>query len=225
MGKRIISQRRGRGSPTYRANSHRFKGRPEYKEGIPKVIDIINDPGRDPPLAKVKYENGEEGLLIAAEGIKVGDVLESGNGCVLPLSKIPVGTQIFGIETYPNSGPKLCRTAGSAAILLSKSEKECIIKLPSKKQKSLNPNCRATIGVPAGSGRNQKPWMKAGKKWIAMHARGKLYPITKGVSMNSVSHPFGGGGTGKRRPPVSRFAPPGRKVGSVAARRTGKKKR
>jgi large subunit ribosomal protein L2 len=100
-----------------------------------------------------------------------------------------------------------------------------VIELPSKKKKSLHPTCRVTIGVPAGEGRNEKPWIKAGRKWHAMHRRGKLYPRTSGVAMNAYDHPFGSGysGLGKHKS-VSRHAPPGRKVGSISPRRTGKKR-
>ncbi len=110
-------------------------------------------------------------------------------------------------------------------MIVSKSSKSCIIQLPSKKEKALNPNCRATLGVPAGGGRVEKPWTKAGKKWIAMHARGKLYPRTSGGAMNAIDHPFGGGYPGLGRPKsVSRHAPPGRKVGSISPKRSGKRK-
>jgi len=80
------------------------------------------------------------------------------------------------------------------------------------------------IGVPAGAGRTEKPWVKAGKKWHAMHARGKLYPQTKGVAMNPVDHPFGGKTKPGKPKTVSRHAPPDAKVGSISPKRTGRKK-
>jgi large subunit ribosomal protein L2 len=143
----------------------------------------------------------------------------------MPLSKINIGQEIFCIETVPNSGPKLCRTSGSSALLVSKGEKDCIIQMPSKKTKRLDLRCRATVGTPAGDGRLEKPWVKAGKKWHAMHARGKLYPRTSASKMNAIDHPFGGHAKLGRPKTISRHAPPGRKTGSIAARRTGKKKR
>jgi large subunit ribosomal protein L2 len=223
MGKRIIAQRRGKGSPTYRCPEHRIKERILYKNKPGKVVDIVNDPKRDAPLAKIWYNDGTYGYLVAPEGLKIGDKIHD---FVMPLSKIQEGSTIFAIETYPNSGPKLCRTSGSSAILISKTNKECVIELPSKKSKKLSLNCRASIGKPAGEGRHEKPFVKAGKRWIAMHARGKLYPRTSGVAMNAVDHPFGGGYTGLGRPKsVSRNAPPGAKVGSISSRRTGRKKR
>jgi large subunit ribosomal protein L2 len=186
-----------------------------------KIIDIMNDPMRTSPVLKVKYEDSTRGFLVAPQGAKVGDDI----GFVMPLSKIPVGSQIFGIETYPNSGPKLCMAAGSFAVLVSSAGNSCIIQLPSKKQKTLDPECRASVGVPAGEGIQEKPMLKAGKKWIATHARGgRVYPRTSGVAMNPVDHPFGGRTKPGKPKTVSRSAPPGRKIGSIAARRTGKKK-
>jgi len=223
MGKRIIQQRRGRGSPTYRIPNYKFKPVLSYKNMKGKVVDIVNNPISTAPIAEVVYEDNSTGYVIAPEGLKVGENVEK---YIMPLSQVPEGTTVFAIETYPSSGPKLCRAAGSAAIVVSKTEKECIVQLPSKKIKKLHPDCMVTVGVPAGEGRKEKPILKAGKKWIMMHRRGKLYPRTSGVAMNAVDHPFGGGYTGLgKHKTVSRNAPPGRKVGSLAARRTGRKKR
>ncbi len=222
MGKRIIQQRRGKGSPTYRAPPYKFKPSLEYKDQSGRVVNIVNDKMRNSPLAEVEYSDRSRGYLIAPEGIRVGDSIKN---IILPLSQVTEGMQISAIETYPNSGPKLCRTPGSFATMVSRGKKECIIQLPSKKKKKLNPNCRVIVGIPAGEGRREKPFVKAGKKWIVMHARGKLYPRTSGVAMNVVDHPFGGGYTGLgKHKTVSRHAPPGKKVGSISPRRTGKKK-
>lgn len=186
------------------------------------MTDIVNDPGRNSPLAKVRYNDRSTGFLTAVEGLHVGDAIEN---FLMPLEKLGEGAQICGIETAPNSGPKLCRTPGSFATIVSKGKKECVIQLPSKKTMKLNPKCMAMVGIPAGEGRREKPWVKAGKKWHAMHARGKLYPRTSGVAMNAIDHPFGGGYTGLGKPKtISRHAPPGRKVGSISPRRTGKRK-
>jgi large subunit ribosomal protein L2 len=222
MGTPLIPQRRGKGSRTYRAPPYKFKPSFDYKDKNGKVIDIVRSPMMGAPLAKVQYEDRSIGYMVAPEGIRVGDQVE---GIVLPLSRIAESTPIFSIETRPNSGPKLCRTPGTFAMIVSKSSRSCIIQLPSKKEKALNPDCRATLGVPAGGGRGEKPWTKAGKKWIAMHARGKLYPRTSGGAMNAVDHPFGGGYTGLgKTKSVSRHAPPGRKVGSISPKRTGRRK-
>ncbi|MCX6814072.1 MAG: 50S ribosomal protein L2 [Candidatus Aenigmarchaeota archaeon] len=223
MGKRIISQRRGKGSHTYRVPNHAFKPNIQYKKQPGVVVDILSDPLRNAPLAAVAYSDNHKGYIVAIEGMRVGDRTDS---IVVPLSSLTEGQQISSIETYPNSGPKLCRSPGSFAVVETKTEKECVVILPSKKKMKLNAQCLATLGIPAGDGRNEKPWVKAGKKWIAMHARGKLYPRTSGTSMNAVDHPFGGGYTGLGKPKsVSRNAPPGRKVGSISSRRTGRKNR
>ncbi|HDD46078.1 MAG TPA: 50S ribosomal protein L2 [Candidatus Aenigmarchaeota archaeon] len=220
MGKRIIAQRRGRGSPTYTIPKKRLDIRIAYRDVGGRVVDIINDPLRNPPVIKVAYDDNQTGYLIAPHGISVNDRVDF----VKPLSSIPIGSKIFGIETYPNSGPKMCRSAGSFAIVLSKTKDKCVIQLPSRKKKELNINCRASIGMPAGDGFKEKPLIKAGKKWHIMHARGKLYPRTSGSAMNAVDHPFGGSTKPGKAKTVSRHAPPGRKVGSISSKRTGKKK-
>ena len=222
MGKRIIAQRRGRGTSTYRVPEYSFKPKICYNNKNGKIIDIVTDRIRNAPLAEIRYDDNSKGYIIAPEGIRVGDNVES---IVKTLSKMTEGSKVFAIESYPNSGPRFCRTSGSSAIIVSKDKKECIIQFPSKKTKKINLKCRATIGIPAGEGRKEKPWVKAGKKWIAMHRRGKLYPITSATAMNAVDHPFGGGGIGKTRPPVSRHASPGRKVGTLAPKQTGRRKR
>lgn len=230
MGKRIIARARGKGGPRYRAPSHRYLGKVEY---FPfnitgKVVDILHDPGRSAPVMIIRSEEGEELLHIAPQGIKAGDVINYGEvkiGNVVELGKIPEGTKIFGIETRPGSGPKLCRSSGSFGEVIGRVGKKVVVRLSSGKIKELNEKCRATIGIPAGGGRVEKPWVKAGKKWHAMRARGKLYPRVKGVVMNPVDHPYGGK-SHRPRPSrvVSRHAPPGAKVGSIAARRVGRKK-
>lgn len=222
MGTPIISQRRGKGGKVYRVPPYKFRPRLEYRNQAGLVVDIVRHPIIEAPLAKVQYQDKSIGYMIAPEGLRVGDSVE---GFVFPLSKVPESTPIFCIETEPNSGPKLCRTPGTFAMVISKSNKSCVIQLPSRKEMPLNPQCRASLGVPAGSGRGDRPWTKAGKKWIAMHARGKLYPRVSGGAMNAIDHPFGGGYTGLgKTKSVSRSTPPGRKVGSISPRRTGRRK-
>jgi len=232
MGKRIIARARGKGGPRYRAPSHRYLGKVSYigvSGIIGKVVDIVHDPGRSAPVAIVKLDDGREILHIAPEGLKVGDAIEFGGkptlGSVLPLEKIPEGTKVYGIETFPGSGPKICRASGTFGIVYSKTKDKVIVILSSSKRKELNPKCSASIGVVAGGGRTKKPWVKAGNRYYAMKARGKLWPRTRGVAMNPVDHPFGGKTKPGTPKTVSRNAPPGQKVGSIAARRTGRKKR
>jgi len=222
MGKNIIPQHRGRGSPTYRVPAKAFSPRLTYRKENGVIVDIIHDSRRDAPVAKVIYPDRSEGYVIASEGMRVGD---STDNVIKPLGELNEGSQIFAIETYPTSGPKLCRSPGSFAVIVSKSGSDCVIQLPSKKTIKLGPNCMASLGLPAGEGRHEKPFVKAGRKFHLMRTRGKLFPRTKGNRMNIVDHPYGGSGHGKKRPPVSIHAPPGKKVGHIAPRRTGRKKR
>jgi large subunit ribosomal protein L2 len=228
MGKRIITRARGKGGPPYKSPGHRYPGKISYKFKTAKVIDIIHDPSRDAPLAKLETDC-KEVLIIAADGLKVGDTInvegEPTRGNVLPLSKIPKGTFVFALENYPGSGPKLCCSAGTKAFIVSNESSKVVIQMPSKQSKTFNPKCLATVGVAAGGGRGEKPYVKAGQVYYAKGARNKLWPRVTGVKMNPVDHPFGGKGNPGIPMTTSRHAPPGAKVGSIAARRTGRKKR
>ena len=169
-------------------------------------------------------------FMIAPENVGVGDEIEVGKnakpetGNVLALKDIPEGMPIFNVERRVGDGGSMIRSSGGSGIIVSKGKK-CVVKFPSKKTNELNPNCRATIGVVAGGGRTDKPIIKAGIKHKMMKAKGKQYPVTSGTAMNPVDHPFGG----KTSPGIpkssSRNAPPGKKVGSISSKRTGKKKR
>src|SRR3989338_8931740 len=118
---------------------------------------------------------------------------------------------------------KFARSAGTFCRIVTHDQRGTVVQLPSGSFKTVDSKCRAGIGIVAGAGREEKPLLKAGKHYHLMQARNKLWPVGKGVNMNPVDHPFGGGGhphTGKPKT-VSRNAPPGRKIGSIAARRTG----
>ncbi|HHH77856.1 MAG TPA: 50S ribosomal protein L2 [Thermoplasmatales archaeon] len=233
MGKRLIHQRRGSANTPYTSPSFLHKGHvsyPEVEEGEGIVRDIIHNPGTTSPLSIVEMSNGEKVRLFAPEGIMVGDKIKFTNeplikpGNVIPLGSIPEGTPIYDLENNPGDGGKLVRSAGSYATIISHGDK-VIVKLPSGAQKKLNARCRATVGVAAGGGRGEKPFLKAGKKYHAVKPRARIYPTVRGVAMNPVDHPHGGGAhqhVGKSST-VSRRAPPGRKVGSIAAKRTGKR--
>ncbi|RLF15881.1 MAG: 50S ribosomal protein L2, partial [Thermoprotei archaeon] len=157
--------------------------------------------------------------------IKITDK-EVALGNVLPIGNIPEGYPVYNIEMEPGDGGKLVRSAGSYATIVSHSGDKTVIQLPSGAFKTLSSKCRATIGIPAGGGRGEKPFVKAGKKYHYARARGKVYPLVRGVAMNPVSHPHGGGSHQHvgRPSTVSKNAPPGRKVGSIGARRTGRRK-
>lgn len=220
MGKRIISQRRGKGSSTYRAKPTN-NPRISYNTELGRVIDIIRMPTKRTPIAVIRYSN-MKGYVPAPEGLNVGDTTDK---FIMPLQKIPVGEKVFGIEASPNTGPKFCLSPGSSAIVLSKDGDRVKVKMPSKAEKIFSSNCMAVMGTPAGEGRSERPFMLAGRRYKFMKSISKLYPRSSANKMNAVDHKFGGGGSGTKRPPVSRNAPPGAKVGSIAARRTGRRKR
>ncbi|KAB1198592.1 MULTISPECIES: 50S ribosomal protein L2 [Haloferax] len=235
MGRRIQGQRRGRGSSTFRAPSHRYKAELSHKKSEKKdtitgtVVGIEHDPARSAPIALVEFED-EQRMILAPEGITVGEELQIGvsaeikPGNTLPLAEIPEGVPVCNVERQPGDGGKFARASGVSAQLLSHDRKVAVVKLPSGEVKRLNPDCRATIGVVAGGGRTEKPFVKAGKKYHKMKARGIKWPRVRGVAMNAVDHPFGGGGRQHPGQPksVSRDAPPGRKVGDIASKRTGR---
>lgn len=233
MGKSLISQKRGKGSSRYKAPSHRYRGRfshiPLGKEKqLSTVVDIIHDPGHSAPAAVIRYEDGTKLLQPAAEGVFVGQTLDTrptkGNSCCF--EDIPEGSNVFNIELRPGDGGKLVRATGAFARLVSKDGGKAVLKLPSDAYKTVSLKCRANVGVVAGGGRKTKPFVKAGNKYHAMKARNKLWPRTKAVAMNACQHPFGGGyhkHIGKPQT-SSRNAPPGQKVGYIAARRTGAKR-
>ncbi len=239
MGKNLIQQKRGKGSPRYRAPSFRYKGTANfarYEDGktiTASIIDIVHSSGHSAPLMELKYSNGETGLLQAPEGIKAGDKIDMGKdvelkvGNILPLKSIPEGTLIYNIESNPGDGGKFVRASGAFAKIITKMEDGIVIELPSSKRKTFSPECRAVIGVIAGSGRTEKPFLKAGNKFYAMKAKNKLWPVVSGTSMNAVAHPFGGSSSHAKGIPTqaSRNAPPGRKVGKIAPKRTGRHKR
>ncbi len=234
MGKRIRAQRKGRGG-IYSSPSHRNRGNtshPKTNNAVGTIKSISHDPGRTAPVAKVKFDNNQEGLIIAPMDLAEDSKIEIGShaalkgGNILPLERIPEGTSIHNIELKPGDGGKLVRAAGTSAIVVSQGEKT-VIQLPSGTFKTLNPKCRAAIGIVAGGGHKEKPLAKAGKKYHIYRSKPKRFPVVKGVSMNPVNHPHGGGGHPHvgRPSTVSRHAPPGKKVGRLSSPKGRKKKR
>ena len=233
MGKRLIQQARGKGSPAYKAPSFNYKGKvatPQKKNG--KIIDLIHCRGHSAPLAEVQFEDNTKGFMIVSEGIYVGATINIGEkteavvGNTLALKNIPEGSSIFNIEARPGDGGKFVRASGGFAKVVTRTKKQVIVTLPSKKRKSFNPDCRASLGLVAGGGRTEKPFVKAGKKYYAMKKRNKYWPKVSGASMNAIDHPLGGTRSSRKgRPTIApRNAPPGRKVGMLRPRRTGRKK-
>jgi len=240
MGKRLRVQRRGRGSSTFTASTHKRVAKTGYP--LPNEVDknvlikatvenLLHESGRGVPIAKNRLESGKTFHIVAPEGISVGQEIQIGSsavlevGNILPLEKIPAGVLVSNIELNLGDGGKLARASGTYAAIVSHTSTETLIKLPSGKSLSLDNRCLATIGVVSGAGRTDKPFLKSGKRHSWLKAKGRVYPITKGVAMNAVSHPHGGGShkTQSMRPTtVSRNAPPGQKVGIIAARQTGR---
>lgn len=236
MGKRIISQARGKGGPTYRSPSFRFKGEIRHPAVSDKLIsgvvkDLVHCSGHSTPLMLIEYEKGNI-LNLAPEGIKVGDSVSCGAGSeikpgnILALSDIPDGTAIYNIESTPGDGGKFARSSGNSARLISKYGKKAKIMLPSKREKTFMTSCRAAIGTPAGGGRTEKVILKAGNAYYKKKAKNKLYPRSSATAMNAVDHPFGNSRSLRKSKakPTSKHAPPGRKVGMVGARRSGQRK-
>lgn len=235
MGKRLLQQRRGKNLPTFRAPSHRYAGEltyPGLDQGIVKgrVVDLIHSVGHNVPLAVVSFSGGKTILLPANDGLLVGQEVSIGyeaeakEGNIIPLVKIPEGMPIFNIELRPGDGGKILHSSGSYGFIIAKDSRGIQVRLPSGETKLFLHECRATIGVAAGGGRILKPFAKAGKMHYKMHARNLRWPRSSASARNPVDHPFGGGGhqhLGKSQT-CTHDTPPGRKVGSIAARSMGR---
>ncbi|MEM2104397.1 MAG: 50S ribosomal protein L2 [Candidatus Bathyarchaeia archaeon] len=241
MGKRIRVQRRGHGGPTFRAATHKRVAPASYPQagkdisetvtrGI--VEEIVHDPGRGVPLALVRFENGEQCYTVLPEGVYIGQKIEMGGkahievGNILPVGKIPEGTMVCNVELKFGDGGKIARSSGANVTILAHTPQGTMIKLPSGKTRYVSDSCRATIGVVSAAGRTEKPFLKAGVKYHLMRARGHKYPRTRGKAMVAAVHPYGSSKRSARKvTTVSRNAPPGKKVGLIAARGTGRKKK
>jgi len=241
MGKRIRVQRRGRGAPTFRAATHRRVAPVQYypiskkeREGAiqGRIIGILHESGRGSPLALVRLETGEAYYTVVPEGVYEGQSIQVGSeapveiGNVLPLGEIPEGTMICNVELSPGDGGKIARSSGAYITVVAHTPEGTMVKLPSGKTRYLNDLCRATVGVVSGAGRADKPFLKAGAKFHLMQARGRMYPRTRGRAMVAAAHPYGSSKRGGRKvTTVSHGAPPGQKVGLIAARSAGRKRK
>ena len=159
-----------------------------------RVKTIEYDPNRSAYIALVVYEDGEKRYILAPEKLKVGDTIESGENCApeighaLPLSKIPLGTDIHNIELKPGQGGKIVRSAGAAATLTNRDGKYAIVKLPSGETRMILVTCRATVGQISNKDHGLVHSGKAGRsRWLGRR------PRVRGVAMNPVDHPMGGG--------------------------------
>tara|TARA_B110000977_G_scaffold29239_1_gene38021 strand:- start:98684 stop:99511 length:828 start_codon:yes stop_codon:yes gene_type:complete len=182
------------------------------KDGIPAVIERLEyDPNRTANLALLKYADGERRYIIAPRGAKVDDPVESGaqapikTGNCLPIRSIPVGTTIHCVELKPNKGAQLGRSAGAAIQLVAREGAHATLRLRSGEMRKVLADCRATIGEVGNTEHNLRKLGKAG----ATRWRG-VRPTVRGVAMNPVDHPHGGGEgrTSGGRHPVSPWGMP-----------------
>lgn len=232
MGKSIISQARGHGSLSYQVRKRAFIYKIKYPsaEGEAEILKVLHSAAHSAPLAKIKvqkeiffnpaFNNAFEGQKLTIGGT------EAKEGNILMLKNIPAGSSIFNIEANPGDGGKFIRAGGTSAIIAKQLDKNKVsIIMPNKQEIVSSGDCRATIGVIAGSGRTQKPFVKAGRMFYKMKARNKLWPRTSAVKMNAIDHPFGSG-RGKRIKSkiAKRNAPAGARVGHIRPSRTGRKK-
>jgi len=182
-----------RGSGNYGA--YRIIDFKRNKIGVPaKVATIEYDPNRSARIALLKYSDGEKRYIIAPSGLQVGDEIVSGKGAeikignALPLSDMPLGTFIHNIELRPGEGAKLARSAGSSVQLIAKEDKYVQVKLSSGVVRFLLSDCMATVGQASNTDHENISYGKAGRiRWLGKR------PHVRGVAMNPVDHPLGGG--------------------------------
>jgi large subunit ribosomal protein L2 len=233
MGKRIISQARGKGGPTYRARKKAFQYKIGYpiREGEAQILKLVHSAGHSAPLMKLMiakeiFFNPAFNGAYESQKINIGAEAKPQTGNILSIKQIPLGTKVYNIEKNPGDNGKMIRTAGSSATVFKKyPHRKISVLMGNKKEVILNENCKATIGEIAGSGRKLKPFFTAGKKFYKMRAKGKLWPRTSAVKMNAVDHPFGSG-RGKRIKSkiAERNSPRGKRIGHLRPKRTGKRK-
>ncbi len=206
---RITSRRRGGGHKrAYRVIDFARKG----KDGVSaKVAQIEYDPNRTANIALLHYSDGEKRYIIAPEGLKVGSTVESGPkadikpGNALPMRNIPLGTVLHAVELNPGQGAKFARGAGSSVQLVAKEGRFAQLRLPSGEIRNVDLDCRATVGSVGNASQGNVDLGKAGRsRW-----KGRR-PKVRGVAMNPVDHPHGGGEgrTSGGRHPVSPWGKP-----------------
>lgn len=165
------------------------------KDGVPAVVDSIQyDPNRSARIALLHYVDGEKRYILAPDGLKAGDRIESGPdapptvGNALPLNRIPLGTAIHNVELQPGQGGAICRSAGSSATLMAREADWAQLTLPSGEIRRVPSTCRATVGKVGNSDHMNIVLGKAGRKrWLGRR------PHVRGTAMNPHDHPHGGG--------------------------------
>ncbi|KAJ5165386.1 Nucleic acid-binding OB-fold [Penicillium coprophilum] len=244
MGRVIRNQRKGRGS-IFTANTRLNKAPAQfrtldfaeahgYTRGV--VKEIIHDAGRGAPLAKVQFRHPYKFKMItetfiANEGMYTGQFIYAGKnaaltvGNVLPLASMPEGTVITNVEEKAGDRGALGRTSGNYVTVIGHNPEDgkTRVKLPSGAKKVIKNTARGMVGIVAGGGRTDKPLLKAGRAKHKFAVKRNSWPKTRGVAMNPVDHPHGGGNhqhIGKAST-ISRYATQGQKAGLIAARRTG----
>ncbi len=199
IGRKGGRNNRGRITAKRRGGGHRKRYRlidfKRIKDGIDAIVKSIEyDPTRSANIALIYYKDGVKSYIISPHGLKVGQVINSGDdapieiGNCLSLSKIPLGTIIHNIELFPGKGASIARSAGSYAQLLAKEGKYASVKLPSGEMRLILLTCRASIGSVSNPNHMNIRLGKAGRnRWLGNR------PRVRGVAMNPVDHPMGGG--------------------------------
>jgi len=245
MGRIIRTQRKGAGSVFTANTQHRqgsaklrkldYSERHGYVKGV--VTEIVHDSGRGAPLARVtfrdthSYKHNKE-LFVAAEGMYTGQFIYQGKkaqlavGNVLPLGAMPEGTIVCNIEAKVGDRGCFAKASGDYGIIVTHNTDTNLtrIRLPSGSKKIVSSSARAMVGQVAGGGRCEKPLLKAGAAYHKYRVKRNVWPVVRGVAMNPVEHPHGGGNHQHigHSSTVARDSPAGKKVGMVAARRTGR---
>jgi len=217
-GKKRISGRNNYGRMTVRSRGGGHKRlyrvidfKRDKRDVEAKVVSIEYDPNRSARIALLYYLDGEKRYILAPDGLKVGDRVVAGEkvklsvGNAMPLANIPVGTIVHNVELNPGRGGQLARSAGTFVQLVGKEGKHCIIKLPSGETRILHKNCSATIGQIGNQDHFNISLGKAGRsRWLGKR------PKVRGVAMNPVDHPHGGGEgkTSGGRHPVTPWGKP-----------------
>mmetsp|Transcript_82118 Transcript_82118/g.160232 ORF Transcript_82118/g.160232 Transcript_82118/m.160232 type:complete len:232 (+) Transcript_82118:202-897(+) len=198
---------------------------------------IVHEPGRGAPIAKVQFQDPYRykrttQLICAAEGMYTGQFIYTGKkaklvvGNILPVAEMPEGTLICNLEEKVGDRGKISRCSGDYCTIVTHDfEKGTTrVRLPSGTKKTLSNLCRAMVGIVAGGGRTDKPMLKAGRSFHKYRVKRNSWPKVRGVAMNPVEHPHGGGNHQHIGHPstVRREDPAGKKVGLIAARRTGR---
>ena len=206
----------GRRTSRHRGGGHKQRYRiidfKRNKDGVPATVATIEyDPNRNCRIALLHYHDGEKRYILAHSGLEVGDKLENGQhaevriGNALPLRYLPVGTTIHNIEMKPGAGGQIARSAGAGVQLVAKEGPHATLRLPSTEMRRVPIDCRATVGAVGNAEADLVKIGKAGRnRWKGVR------PQTRGVAMNPVDHPLGGGEgkTSGGRHPVSPWGKP-----------------